>query len=737
MRVKPHHLLAGLVSSILFASTAAAGDCPAPVPEQVPAPDAQARPSVAVQPPGSQPIDVSSDSASVTRAGDAELAGHVVVNQGDRSLRADSARYEAATESFQVEGSVEYRAPELRLKGESGTWGGETGKFTGTEFELPTKGARGRAQELAVDRKGDLKLLGVSFTTCPAGQEDWQLRASSIDIDRAGQQGTGRDVRIDFQGVPILYTPWISFPVGQARKSGFLFPTFGQSDRHGVELGVPYYFNLAPNYDLTLEPRLYSKRGIDLGAKFRYLTTSSRGKFTGDVLPSDDVANRDRAYARLEHVTDFLPDLRLTADLAQASDSAYFEDFALGPEGTSVTYLKRFARVDYRGQGWRFRGLVDDFQTIDETIDPLDRPYSRLPQLVLSGGWPLGQGGLRGDVDGELSWFQRNEGVTGARFDVEPRLSLPLRGAGYFIEPLVGFRHTQYNLRDTAPGVDDAPSRSLPLASLDAGLVFERDAGKKRVQTLEPRVLYTYVPYRDQASLPIFDSGLPDLDLVQLFRPNRYVGADRVGDANQLAAGLTTRLVERASGRQYLAATIGQAFYFETPKVLLPGERAGRNSSDVVGQLALTAYRNWSVDLGMQWAPDTSNTVRSLVNLQYRPSGDRVINLGYRYDEGSIEQWEASAAWPLGKSWQLYGRHVYSLRDKSALDTFLGFEYRACCWRARVYARKYVSSRTGQTDTSIALQLELNGLSSVGVPADAFLERSIRGYSRDPTPPLP
>lgn len=725
----------------LFAAGAAlparATDCPPPGAAAGATQPAPAGPTAlhgATHLPGN--IEVASDTASVTRSGDAELSGSVVVRQGDRTISADTARYEAATQSFKVEGQVRYEDPQLHLKGRSGSWTPDNAVFEGTEFELPARSARGRADRLALSRAGNLDLDGVRFTTCPAGHEDWLLEASRIDIDRDAQEGTGRNVRVAFKGVPILYTPWISFPVSSARKSGFLFPTVGGSSRSGFELGMPYYFNLAPNYDLIAEPRIYTSRGLDLSGRFRYLTESMRGRLTADVLPNDRDAHRDRYYGRLEHVTDFLPDLRLTADFAQASDSRYFEDFGLGSEGTSVTYLERFLRVDYLGEHWRIRGLVDDFQTIDQTIPPEDRPHSRLPQVGFTGTWPVGRSGLSAGIDGEVGWFDRKTGVVGGRVDVEPHLSLPIRGAGYFIEPGVGYRYTAYALNRTEPGADDSPRRGVPLASLDAGLILDRDAGRGRVQTLEPRVLYTWVPYRDQSALPLFDSGLPDLDPVQLFRPNRYVGVDRVGDANQLAAGITTRLIEAASGRQYLAATLGQAFYFESPKVLLPGERAGRNSSDTVAQLAVTAYRNWSVDFGMQWDPQASNTVRSLVNVQYQRARNQLINLGYRYTEGRIEQWEASAIWPVGKSWQAYARRVYSLKDRSAIDTFVGFEYRACCWRARVVARRYVSSRTGQMDTSLALQLELNGLSSVGVPADAFLERSIRGYSRDSETPL-
>jgi LPS-assembly protein len=242
--------------------------------------------------------------------------------------------------------------------------------------------------------------------------------------------------------------------------------------------------------------------------------------------------------------------------------------------------------------------------------------------------------------------------------------------------------------------------------------------------------VYTYVPYRQQDGLPVFDTGVPDLNLVELFRTNRFVGADRVGDANQLSIGMTTRLFDQASGAQYLAATLGQTRYFEQPRVTLPDEPApSGNSSDIVGQLTLTAYKNWNLNLEYQWDPSTERSSKSEMSVQYRPDSNKVINLGYRFRRGLLEQWDGSFGWPLAKHWSAVGRLIYSNRDRQAIEQVAGFEYKSCCWRARLVQRRYVSSRTGERDTSIALQLELTGLSSVGVPADSFMERTIRGYS--------
>jgi LPS-assembly protein len=689
-------------------------------------------PAADAKDPDKQPVQVRSGNAEMTREGDARLSGGVTILQGDREVSADAATYDASERRFEVEGNVEYRSPDLRLKGGAGSWNAiGTGQFTGAEFELPQRPARGSAESLEMNNAGELKLSEVRFTTCPAGNTDWELRASSIEIDQKTQQGKGRNVRVDLKGVPILYTPVISFPVGDARKSGFLFPSFGNSDKSGFEVGVPYYFNLAPNYDLTLTPFLLSRRGFGLGVDYRYLTERSQGKIGTDYLPGDDLSNSDRRLSTITHQTDFTDSLRFDADLADASDSRYFEDFGLGPDGTSITFLDRQMHLSWLGDGWRLDGRVQDYQVIDLTVGALDRPYSRLPQVAFTGLWPL-PAGFEASFDAETVWFERETGVTGLRGDAMPRIAWGLRGAGYHLEPSAAWRVTGYELSDTAPAADDSPHRSAPILSLDSGLVFERESGERDqfIHTLEPRLRYTWIPFRDQDDLPVFDTALPDLNLVQLFRANRYVGADRLGDANELAAGLTTRLLRAENGQQYLEATIGQRFYFESPRVVLPGEvPETRSASNLVGEVELTAWRSWTARAAVEWDAEQSNTLRGEASVQYHPSPDTVATFGYRSREGLLEQWDAGFAWRVSPSWQLYARQVYSTLEDKSIDRFAGFEYSGCCWRLRLLGRNYVSNRTGESDNSILLQVELTGLSSVGTRSDTFLERGIRGYS--------
>jgi LPS-assembly protein len=727
--------LIALLAATGIAPSAIAAECAWPAAETTGA-TAQSAPATedaGAKDPDELPVQIKSDgSTEVTRDGDARLTGGVTISRGDSQVTAESATYDASERRFDVAGDVEFRSPELRLKGGSGSWNAlGTGQFTGAEFELPQRPARGSAARLEMTRDGVLKLDEVRFTTCPAGNADWELRASSIEIDQQAQQGRGRNVRVDLKGIPILYTPVISFPVGPARKSGFLFPSFGNSDKSGFEIGVPYYFNLAPNYDLTLTPFLLSRRGFGLGADLRYLTGRSRGRFGTDYLPDDDLHGDDRRMSTLVHRTDLTDRLRFDADLADVSDSRYFEDFGLGPDGTSITFLDRNLRLAWLGRGWRLDGLVQDFQVIDRDVAPLDRPYSRVPQLVFAGLWPM-PGGFEASFDAETVWFERDVGVTGLRADAEPRIAWPLRGLGYHLEPSAAWRATAYELSNTAPGVDDSRTRAAPILSLDAGLVFERESGERRqfVHTLEPRLRYTWIPFREQDDLPLFDSARPDLNLVQLFRTNRYVGADRLGDANELAAGITTRLLRAGNGQQYLTATIGQRFYFESPAVVLPGEiPESRSASNLVGEVELTAWRSWSARAALEWDGETSNTLRGEGSIQYRPSESTVVNLGYRYRESLLEQWDAALAWRVSPAWQVYARQVYSTLENKSIDRFAGFEYTGCCWRLRLLGRNYVSNRTGESDNSILLQVELTGLSSVGTRSGTFLESAIRGYS--------
>ncbi len=706
-------------------------------------------------------IHIDSDGAMVDADGHADLNGHVKVSQDGRTVAADSMSYDYNTGQLAVKGEVDFEDPKLRIKSDTGSYdtlGGAA--FDQANFQILDRNGRGFARELAVQPDGKVQLAQVRYTTCPVGNEDWMLQASTIDLDTTRQEGVAHGVHMRFKNVPIFYTPYISFPLGNERKSGLLFPSFGHSASNGYQLEVPYYFNLAPNHDLTLTPGILSARGVQLGAEFRYLTEGSRGQVEANFLPGDRVEHGDRTYFHVTDTTDLRTGLRLDADIASVSDINYFSDFAVGSEQTSVTYLERRAEVLYYDDAWRIRAQLQNFQTIDNLVLPGNRPYSRVPRIQAEGLFPVPNSPLELALDGEATNFLRESGPTGVRLDLSPELRFSTRGPGYFFEPAVGYHFTQYDLQNASAGNPSTPTRTLPYARIDTGLVFERDAGSsgQRTQTLEPRMVYSYVPYRNQDELPIFDSGLPDLNLTELFRTNRYGGGDRIGDANQMALGLTTRLFDHVSGAQYLSATIGQIRYFSIPRVTLPQDllqvAAGQgtsllpaqnplalpgqvteafSASDIVAEVALTGYKHLSVDLDYQWNPYTSETDKAEIGVQYHPDRDRVVNLGYRFQSGILKQWDGAFAWPISDHWNTVGRWVYSIQDRQTIEQVAGFEYKSCCYKIQFVQRRYLSNRVGGLDTSYALQLELTGLSSVGKRADSFLEQSIRGYStRDP-----
>jgi LPS-assembly protein len=377
----------------------------------------------------------------------------------------------------------------------------------------------------------------------------------------------------------------------------------------------------------------------------------------------------------------------------------------------------------------RFQG----FETLDESLVGEDKPYRRAPQLAASAFVPQGVLGADWRLDGELSIFERNVGTTGMRLHLRPGIGLPLDWNGFKLEPAVALEHTMYAIDNPEPGAADGPSRTTPIVTVDLSTVLERGArGGGWLQTLEPRVQYVHVPYRRQDDLPVFDTIEPDFNLVQLFRANRFLGYDRLGDTDQLNVGLTSRLLDAGDGTQYLTATIGQTRFFSDQDVTLPGgEPIDSNSSDWLAELGLDFWDHWKMDLGWQWDSDASESERAQARLQYRRDGRRVVNVAYRYRRDLVEEIDVSAAWPIADRWSAVGRYDYSILDNDALESFVGLEYQTCCWGLRLVWRRYLATREGEYDTAIAVQLVLKGLTNVGDPADRLLERGILGYETD------
>jgi LPS-assembly protein len=677
-------------------------------------------------------IKIDAGQVELQRNGAAAFSDGVEIRRGRRRLVAEAARYDTEGRHLVVDGPVEYQERDLTIRSIDADLDtlSQQLSFFGASFELPQRPARGSADKIEIRADNSLGLAGVRYTTCPEGKDDWQLHASEITLDIDQGFGTGRNVKLDFKGVPILYLPYISFPISDKRKTGFLVPEFRSSNSAGTDIALPYYVNLAPNYDLTVTPRLLTSRGFQLTNAFRYLLPAHNGELRMEYLPSDSKLNRSRSLARLKHTSLFRRAWRMDVDISDVSDSEYFEDLGSSLSSASQTHLDRRIDMELFAPHWTFLARIQAYQTIDTEIVDDDKPYQRLPQLALQGAWPTGPFNLQ--VDSELTRFDRDVGVTGWRFDATPEISTSFERRGMYVTPALGIRHTSYQL-DELQGtgfIDDNPSRTLPIASLDAGLRLEREIrGGRFTQLLEPRLLYVHVPFEEQTGLPIFDTVMPDLNLVQLYRKYQFVGADRIADTDQTSVGFTTRIIDNETGRERFSATIGQIRYHSAQGVSLPGTAPiNDGTTEYLAEVGIHLYGNWNLNVAYQWNEDAGTTTRAETRVQYRPGKGRLLNIAYRFRRGSLEQTDISAVLPVGGRWNLVGRHNFSLRDKTDLESFAGVEYDACCWRLKVVGRRYVSRRTGQTDNSIALQLELKGLTSVGDSADKLLERGILGY---------
>ncbi|MGD8733256.1 MAG: LPS assembly protein LptD [Gammaproteobacteria bacterium] len=679
------------------------------------------------------PIEFTADDAEVSADGISRFRGRVIVRQGFRELEAEQVEYDDSSGNIKVEGRTTYREPAFEISAEDGRYDSRTGEahFSAGTYVVPSRPARGTASEVRASSKGKIALEDVKYTTCMEEDPDWQLHAEDLDLNLRESRGVARKVKLDFKGVRLLYFPYLSFPLNDDRKTGLLLPEFRNSDRSGTEIQIPFYLNIAPNQDATITGRWMSERGLQLQNEYRYLTRRSRGQADLEYLPSDDKYGDDRYFSSWRHLTRYQTGWRTSVDVKDASDREYLEDLGSSIADTSQTHLLRNAEVSYLGTTWNFVARVRNYQTIDVGISDEDKPADRLPQFLLSGLWQDGPLGLSYGFDTELVNFDVDEGTDGTRFSLEPSVSLPVEGPGYFFIPGVRWRLTEYDLDGDGDLGNDQPSLEAPIASLDTGLIFERQSSTgKYVQILQPRMLFAYIPFRNQDDIPVFDSGEPDFNYVQLFRPNRFVGGDRIGDTSQLSVGLTTRLLASATGREFLRATLGQAFYFDDRRVVVPGcEEDDDNQSDLVAELGLDIFRNWNADLGYHWDVNDSETRLAEARIQYRPAENKVINASYRYRPGILEQASVSGGWPLSRRWSFVGAIDYSLRDESTIDRMLGLQYESCCWAIRFASSRQVSNRDGSKDTSFLLQLDFKGLAGLGSNARNRFERDILGYS--------
>ncbi len=685
-----------------------------------------------------QPTELDADEIE-SNEDSALLRGDVRVRRADQSVEAESLRYQRSSGEISADTGLLYRAGTLAISARAAQLNLEQdgGVLEDVEFALGDRHVRGGARRLELEGPDFTRLTDFTYTTCNADEEAWLMRGSEIELDRAEGFGTARHARVELVGIPVLYLPYIKFPISDRRLTGFLLPSIGSSSESGAELRLPYYLNLAPNYDLTLTPRLLEKRGFMLGSEFRYLTANASGELELDYLPEDrDFDDQERGLLVYDHRARWRSGWSADASIEYASDREYFEDLGETLSVASITHLEQRADLAYRGPIWSLRGRVQSFQTIDLAIAEIDEPYRRLPQLTLGLSTPLRAAGMEFSLAGEWVDFYHPLKLRGSRLDVEPAVALPLRAPWGFLIPRLAARHTAYRLDEVFAPAAPEPSRDLYTFSIDTGLFFERSLGggeRGYIQTLEPRLFYLKVPLRAQDELPVFDTTEPDISFSSLFRTNRFAGADRVGDAQQLTLALTSRILDQASGGERLRASVGQIQYFRDREVTLPGEPvATATRSEVIAELAAQLSRAWSARLTSHWDPVSDRGSRNSLHLQYRPDGQHILNIAYRFQRDVLEQSDLSLRWPFGERWHAVARWNYSLRDERDLESFLGLEYESCCWAVRVVGRRFINDADGQTNERLMVQFVLKGLGKFGGGVEGVLERGILGYPQEP-----
>ncbi len=695
-----------------------------------------ARPKVEVMPSQPGETTIESDNADLSESGVSILSGNVQVVRDTKQVSADEGRYNKATGHIQANGNLRVWDQGTYLAGSRGEFSVDD-DFTvvkNARYTLRDAHAHGDAGVITVKDSQILKARDARYSTCNPDDEAWVLEADKIKLDKQEQRGLAHNVWIKFKGVPVFYSPILSFPLSDARKSGFLSPSFGLSGNSGTEISLPYYFNIAPNMDATVTARGMSDRGVQLQGEYRYLFPWGSGQIGAEALPSDSVFNDDRAALKFKHHTDFSNRLQSNLDLNWVSDKSYFEDLGSSLDISSQTHLLQSGDISYSGNGFWARTLLQNYQTIDRSIIPANRPYKRLPQFLIQSNLPERNRRINFSGRAEVVNFDRRSSITGIRWDLNPQVSFPLRSAAGYIIPRLGLRYTGYSLDGTSAGQSNSPSRIVPDFSVDGGLFLDRPfrfAGNQYTQTLEPRIHYLYRPFSNQNDLPVFDTGEYSFNFSQLFRDDRFSGADRTSDANQVTLALTTRILDKSSGDEFLHASIGQIRYFRDRKITLPGiVRDTRTGSDIVAEITANLNRQWRTSAGTQYNTASNKTSKNTLAVRYQPDTRRIMNLAYRFVRGQVEQTDISTAWPLLRNWRAVGRWNYSLKGDRTLEAFAGLEYESCCWGLRLVTRRYLANSTGEYNNGVFVQFELKGLAGVG-NANEFLNRQIPGYRNE------
>ena len=696
------------------------------------------------------------------------IEGQAEIRRGGTVLRADRIEYNQPDDLAKARGNVRmnregnvYEGTEGQIKVDS-----QEGFFLQPRYELIKNNGHGQASRIDFVDSARSVLRDASYTTCRREPEngggakpDWIIRASQVRLDTDTDVGEATDGRLEFKGVPILGSPYLSFPMSDARKSGWLPPSINIDNTSGLEVVAPYYVNLAPNRDATIYPGIMSRRGVNVGAEFRYLEPDYQGTARLDLMPSDRLRNRNRWGLTTSHsgtVSTRFGNVGTSLSLNRVSDDDYWRDFPRATSSLTQRLLPTDGALSWNSGPWSLYSRALKWQTLQQTTSVITPPYDRLPQL--NGRYSrVNHNGLDYSLELDTTRFRSVSSLTlqpnAQRSFALAQMSRPFITPGSFFTPKLQLHSTGYQFDAPLTAGPLAGQRSahrvLPTFSVDSGLVFERSTsflGRNVTQTLEPRAFYSYTPYRDQSSIPIYDSGATDYNFATVFSENAFTGQDRISDNNLLTLGLSSRLLDPNTGAELVRLSYAQRLRLKDQLVTLPGGAPDTSRiSDMLFGGTVAWNPQWQFDGTLQYSPSTRRSQRTTLGARYSPSDYRTLSATYRLNRGVSEQIDMGWQWPLndlwgdkGKNlgagqgqgdgrWYSVGRLNYSLRDRKLVDTLVGFEYDAGCWLMRV-ALERLQTTTTTANKRILFQMEFVGFARVGSNPLSALKANVPRY---------
>ncbi len=659
------------------------------------------------------------------------FSGDVILKQEDQIIRADKILYHEQTEQLEANGSVVYQKLDFRLSSEKLilNQANDTGELINPSFEMSERHGHGNAGKINILDKSRTRFSNFTYTTCDPDDRDWYFSGNELEVDDDSGLGIARHTTIYFQDIPIFYFPYFQFPIDDRRMSGVLAPTFSLSNANNSHLAVPVYWNIAPNFDTTFTPAWYPGRGLLYDSEHRYLFAHNRGQIDYVYL-DDDIESDTRWFKKWQH-TNAYPANHLTSSLLlqEVSDNDFFSDFdRLTPGSDEVNHLDRHYLLSHAGENWQTTLLWQNYQTVDTAIAIASRPYQRLPRLTTNSHFNRQENGLQFNIQNELVRFKRDSSINGDRINLMPTLSWNSSDSWYFFQPQIQYILTDYSLENNNLG-NNSIQRSLPITSIDSGLIFERMTGPDDgwLQTLEPRLYFVHIPFEEQMDIPNFDSSLNPETYNNFFRANRFLGSDRIGDTEQVTFGIGSRIYNNDNGNQLLYARIAQIFYAEDRRVSLNGVVGKADRSNIIAQISINPNPYLNISSELVYDQSESTYPKHDLSINWSKDGF-AFNIETFFDDNVLEQEIWSMVYPVNERWTVIAKYHQSLLFDKPVENLFGLSYESCCWGLKILASQISDDDFKETDQALLFELTLKGLTQAGRDIDSRLQRVIPGY---------